>query len=364
MSLNLEGATVKSLDYGENPQWAVFLEQAEKRGLWIRKSCSFNSSTMTLRIIGKSVFSSSHGSSDKRVLLLVDWCLVYLSHHESGEVRFTIAGMEQREVNDVESRLRKEYPPIEPKEDTIPVTFWTLGSQGPRSVSRSLKVPSWDEVEANYPSRVTRELQPFITGFTPSGAGQLFLWRGMPGTGKTWALRALMWEWRKWAQFHYIVDPDHFFGTSPDYMMRVLVDDSGRPTWSGEDEHDVEQWRVLVLEDSGELLAKDAKIQTGQGLSRLLNLVDGLIGQGLRVLVMVTTNEELGKLSDAVSRPGRCVHNLEFLPFESDTEVKDWLKLHGCDTLLAPRRPRLADLYALTKGQAVAEEIRTIGFTA
>ena len=41
-------------------------------------------------------------------------------------------------------------------------------------------------------------------------------------------------------------------------------------------------------EDTGELLSADARERSGQGLSRFLNVVDGLIGQGLRVLVLVT----------------------------------------------------------------------------
>ena len=36
-----------------------------------------------------------------------------------------------------------------------------------------------------------------------------------------------------------------------------------------------------MLEDTGELLDPDAKTVIGQGLSRFLNVVDGLIGQGL-----------------------------------------------------------------------------------
>ncbi len=55
-----------------------------------------------------------------------------------------------------------------------------------------------------------------------------------------------------------------------------------------------ERWRMLVLEDTGELLSIDAKERAGRGLSRLLNAVDGLLGQGSRVLLLITTNEELG----------------------------------------------------------------------
>ena len=147
--------------------------------------------------------------------------------------------------------------------------------------------------------------------------GRLLLWHGIPGTGKTYALRALGWEWRTWCDFHYVTDPETFFGSSPAYMLDVLL---------GEDDDDDEggRWRLLILEDTGELLAADAKERTGQGLSRLLNVVDGLIGQGLRVLVLVTTNETLRSLHPAVSRPGRCASQIEFGAFAAE-EAAEWL---------------------------------------
>ena len=41
------------------------------------------------------------------------------------------------------------------------------------------------------------------------------------------------------------------------------------------------------MEDTGELLAADAKQQAGQGLSRLLNVVDGLLGESSQALFLV-----------------------------------------------------------------------------
>jgi SpoVK/Ycf46/Vps4 family AAA+-type ATPase len=106
---------------------------------------------------------------------------------------------------------------------------------------------------------------------------------------------------------------------------------------------------VLVLEDTGELLSADARERAGQGLSRFLNVVDGLIGQGLRVLVLVTTNEEIRKLHPAVSRPGRCAANVEFASFDA-AEASEWLEAHGLpDENRASRT--LASLYAQLEGR-------------
>jgi SpoVK/Ycf46/Vps4 family AAA+-type ATPase len=145
-----------------------------------------------------------------------------------------------------------------------------------------------------------------------------------------------------------VTDPETFFGSSPKYMLDVLLDE----------EDDEDEWRLLVLEDTGELLAADAKERTGQGLSRLLNVVDGLIGQGLRVVVLVTTNEPLGALHEAVSRPGRCAAQIEFAPFTLD-EAREWLERNGGDA--EPRAGTLASLYARAAGLEVRER-RPVGF--
>ena len=100
--------------------------------------------------------------------------------------------------------------------------------------------------------------------------------------------------------------------------------------FEGDGEEDDRLWRLLVMEDTGELLSADARERTGQGLSRFLNVVDGLIGQGLRVIVLVTTNEEIKKLHPAVARPGRCAANVMFDALSRE-EASEWLSAHGVD---------------------------------
>ena len=116
------------------------------------------------------------------------------------------------------------------------------------------------------------------------------------------------------------------------------------------------RWRILVLEDTGELLSIDAKERAGQGLSRLLNAVDGLLGQGSRVLLLITTNEELGALHPAVTRPGRCASQVEFLPL-TPAEARTWLDARNeRRATIAQKGPKtIAELYALLEGRVILD---------
>jgi hypothetical protein len=128
-----------------------------------------------------------------------------------------------------------------------------------------------------------------------------------------------------------------------------------------EEPDDDEKWRLLVLEDTGELLAADAKERTGQGLSRLLNVVDGIIGQGLRVLVLVTTNEPLKRLHPAVARPPlRGTEGTR--PWRRSDRAARWLDERGARSELGAGGP-LADLFARAAGKEVDTPL-SIGFGA
>jgi hypothetical protein len=171
----------------------------------------------------------------------------------------------------------------------------------------------------------------------------------------------LIWQWRSWCAAEYIVDPEVLFGAQPSYLVSVLLhnyDDGGS---LDDDEASQNLWRLLMLEDSGEFLTMDAKARTGQALSRFLNVVDGLIGQGLRLLVLVTSNEALGTLHPAVSRPGRCVQKIRFQPFTT-AEANAWLVRHGEARSMGETSRTLAELYARLHGDEEGEKRPTVGF--
>ena len=181
------------------------------------------------------------------------------------------------DVTAVVERLEQLFPPPDPSSaHEVPVTFWMYTPQGPRPSWRPIAVPAWDEIESNYAARTRDQLAALMRDFEPARGGQLVLWHGEAGTGKTFALRALAWEWREWCQIHYIVDPDSFFGEHADYLMSVLLEPPfpmmvggerlghsvavtmmhGFEEYADEEEGDDRLWRLLVMEDTGELLER------------------------------------------------------------------------------------------------------------
>jgi len=286
-------------------------------------------------------------AAQQESLIELDGAIAHLILNDRALVARVAAADEQVAAATLEA-LREAMPEVADGDQEVPVRFWWWQPNVAQEMARMMPAPKWSDISGNYAETTA----PAIQGLTdwrdgPPPGGRLLLWHGVPGTGKTTALRALAWSWRSWAEFQFITDPEEFL-RNPSYLLRTISNDRRSSLATSP----VDRWRVLVLEDAGEYLAPDAKHATGQALSRLLNVCDGVLGQATRSLVIVTTNEPLRSLHPALARPGRCLSEIEFAELSRD-EIRAWCEGRGTTPPQASRAP-LAELYAHLEGRAIA----------
>ncbi len=131
-----------------------------------------------------------------------------------------------------------------------------------------------------------------------------------------------------------VTDPERLFGDA-DYLVQVLhaEDQAGRA-------------RLIICEDADEYLRSDARTRSGPGLGRLLNATDGLLAAGSRTVFLLTTNDDVGRLHNAVTRPGRCLGITGFRAFTPE-QATAWLGR----PVTAPTT--IAELFHLRSGGSV-----------
>lgn len=325
--------------------------------------------------LGEPLKASLDRRGIRQALLRSDEGLpILLAREHGGAVEVSVAADEGARALDVAGAVAGAIRVERRARDSrVPVAFWSGAGEGlfstPEARWRRLELPRFEEIEANYPAAVSAGLGALVS--KPSGhalPGRLALWHGPPGTGKTWALRALGREWRSWCDLHYVTDPERLLGGDTGYMLEVLAGASDDPDAELDDEEATEErpetserWRLLALEDAGELLGIGAPSEVGRAFARLLNIVDGLLGQGTRALVLVTTNEPLGKLHPAALRPGRAMAQVEFTPL-SPAEGTAWLRGRGVKRKLESPAT-IAELHALVAGAPASAPVRaSVGF--
>jgi ATPase family associated with various cellular activities (AAA) len=247
-------------------------------------------------------------------------------------------------ARDIGLGLKQRFPKVEKRPDVLMVRTWYAGFQGVTSSYSDLILPSWDEIAPNYPEPTRSQLNELMTLGPPSNEsleGKLILFHGAPGCGKTFAIRALFRSWCEWCAPELLIDPESAFGETR-YLIQLL-----RSTAHQEPDSAERFWRVLVAEDADSYLGADARASDNPALDRLLNVSDGLIGQGSRLLYLLTTNSELAVLHPALVRPGRNLGVVEFRKFTAD-EGHRWL---GSEGPMPKGEMSLAELFAIRNGR-------------
>lgn len=258
--------------------------------------------------------------------------------------------------------LLKRFEPyrfVNIEEDGVWAEFTYQGGNGLTRQTQFLRCPAWKDIQANYPSSTRAAMDHMLGLKAPWKHGRLIIWHGAPGTGKTYAIRALLQEWKERFNFIVINDPENF-AASPAYYYQVSSRSSQLPTrfknitisLGDDDEDDDEETpkpkrkrHLFLLEDSADLIMQESRTSHYDKLGKLLNMTDGLFGQGREDLFVLTFNEEVTRIDPAFLRPGRCLTKIEFPKFTPDDGM-DWLGKHGVSDARISQDVSLAELYA------------------
>jgi hypothetical protein len=108
-------------------------------------------------------------------------------------------------------------------------------------------------------------------------------------------------------------------------------------------ELEVPTWRLLIAEDADRYLQPTTHLRDNLALDRLLNVADGILGQGCNIIILLTTNSNVASLHPALTRPGRCLAITEFEKFDN-ASARRWINGRGP----SPSGPvSLAELYEI-----------------
>ena len=172
---------------------------------------------------------------------------------------------------------------------------------------------------------------------------KLVLLHGLPGTGKTTYLKYLAHELGKKVLFLPPIMAESI--VNPDFVPFLMENKDC----------------VLVIEDAEKVIGDRTNSGSSVGVSNLLNLSDGILGDILNIHIIATFNMDKEKIDSALLRKGRLIAEHKF----------GKLSLEDTQTLLKKLKKKteategltLAEIYNIDNQQDKSEEERpTIGF--
>lgn len=205
------------------------------------------------------------------------------------------------------------------------------GSFGPHL--QELGVVGEDLLEDNYSPKVVAGIKHVIADLNKANpCGRVAILDGVPGTGKTRAIRAIM---NGVTKATFILVPSRLAPQlgEPTFITVLLQNRiPGEPM-------------VLLLEDADNCLVT-RKADNESDISALLNFGDGILGSQLDLRIIATTNRRLEDLDEAATRPRRLCRRIEVGRLDHVQATRVYKRLGGAGDPFTSGFHTLAEVYA------------------
>ena len=153
---------------------ALFLQRVLERGIRNVRTDRGATSAADLTTLGQPLLRVFGGGTEA-ALLDFDGVLADVSL-SGGMVHVSAAHDDEGRLDATLRVLRDALPAPDPTSShEVTVTFWTYCPHGPMPAARSIAVPGWDEIRANYAAPTRASLEQVMADFQPAHGGQLIL---------------------------------------------------------------------------------------------------------------------------------------------------------------------------------------------
>lgn len=299
-----------------------------------------------LRIFHEKLISSARSTA---TIILVSENTTFNIQYDKRHGWFRLISTEEKIFDELSLFVESTFKPAATKD---PLLYTCAYDYQKNLVFRKLGAPAKKLVEENYTKEVINQFKIAIEEIgKKEPRGRLLILRGVPGTGKTFLLRAVI---GKKPNTNYIfIQPEIISKFNSIQLIDALMNHFDKKTV------------VLLIEDADSCIG-DRRHNDEDTVSKILNMTDGFLGELLDIHVVATTNLSELDIDMALRRSGRLndfIHISELSPEQANIAYQK-ITLDNKDLNYVFNKPTvLADVYAKANGKGKEEINKTrIGF--